>query len=54
MIDFSYEDIKKKHVSEIEYIPGGSGQNALRTASVNKLIRTFFSKMLNFNFKVDS
>lgn len=28
-----YEDIKKEHLSEIEYIPGGSGQNALRAAS---------------------
>ncbi|CAF0935038.1 unnamed protein product [Brachionus calyciflorus] len=28
-----YEDIKKNHNSEIEYIPGGSCQNSLRTAS---------------------
>jgi len=28
-----YEDIKTEKLSEIEYIPGGSGQNALRTAS---------------------
>lgn len=28
-----YDDIKKDHKSEIEYIPGGSGQNALRCAS---------------------
>lgn len=48
MIDFSYEDIKKMHASEIEYIPGGSGQNALRTASVNKQI--FFLFYLNSKF----
>jgi len=28
-----YDDIKRDYSSEIEYIPGGSGQNALRTAS---------------------
>jgi hypothetical protein len=32
---FSYEDIKKKHLSEVEHIPGGSAQNALRVASVS-------------------
>ena len=29
----SYDDLKTESLSEIEYIPGGSAQNALRTAS---------------------
>ena len=32
---YRYEDLKQQYASEIEYIPGGSGQNALRTASVS-------------------
>lgn len=37
---YRYDDLKKQYAHEIDYIPGGAGQNALRTASVRLILNS--------------